>query len=161
LRKSNAVFVTLFVFLGILILVVFGYGFVPYNGVVRITFDVSMTPYTYDYGIATFKALEVNFSRYPLNVGSNQTTKILSFPYGKLRGPLNMSLNLTLQSNYNRITLPTGNITFSEEGDYTFVYFHELRGIESGTYSVNLTYTESFRESFVIWASVNFYLTVE
>ncbi len=161
MRKSTAAFAIAFVILAISIVIVFEYRFVRYNGFVRLTFDISLIPYTYDYGTAVLDTMDISLSRSQLNTGSNQTTKTLSFPYGKLLRPLNMSLNLTLQSNNNIITLPTGNITFPEEGKYAFVYFHSLTDIESGTYLVKLTYTEFFRESFVNWESVEFYLTLE
>jgi hypothetical protein len=117
--------------------------------------------HTQDYGTATLKEIHLDFSRYGLGTGSNRATKILSFPYGELAEPLHMSLNLTLLSSNNRIALPTANVTFSEEGQYTFVYFHPLPGIQSGNYLVNLTFTEYFRESFVRWASVESYVAVE
>jgi hypothetical protein len=143
----------MFVVLAVLISIVFGYRFVPYIGVVRITFDILIVPYEKgDYGVATFRGTDLEFSRYGPYSGSNQTTKTVSLPYGELHGPLNMSLNFTLQSSNCRVTLTTGNVTFSEEGVYTYVYFHVLAGVQPGTYAVNLAYTERFTRSIVHWS---------
>lgn len=166
MKKSNAAFVTIFVILAFSISLVYGYRFVPYRGVVRIAFHIALIRYTYndavrDYGTADFKGIDLNFSKNQFSEEINKSTKILSLPYGELRVPLSLSLNLTLRSRNNMLTLPTGNITFTEEGEYLIVYLHALSGIEPGTYFVKLMYTGYFRLNYANWNSVEFYITLE
>jgi len=164
-RVSKVIYVLIVTLLIIGIALVYGYSSLPYVGVVRIDFRAQVVAYNQDggdYAFITLDGLMINFSRTMPSVGQNLTSVTSSY-LGHLYKPLYLTLNVTLSSKLPPIVLPTTNIEFADPGIYVVTYVHLIPSIPSGTYLVNLTYTQSLHQNapHQIWASIIYYYEVE